>query len=233
MNYIIILHISLCLITLGTVIPTVHLGLKVPPSRRTVFFGISGLLTGVMFSVACILGGPEFSSLWGVNNWISMVILLGALLFIDFCPKFSLIKALRINFFMQALMLSALPVSNFFHNMMGAERIMLFLSLAVSFAFVIYNSSVLLAPYASTKKIHGLGVYIYVVLMLLISFEPFTKTSLYTGLIEQFSGNWGFLPHQLSLFVHLALIPLAGFLPYFIIRHWAGLFRQAHKKPLL
>lgn len=227
MIFILILYISLCLITLGTLIPTLYLGLKIQPEDRSVFFVISGLTTGIMFVIADGIGGPVHASLWGPYAWIPMVALLGLFFYINCYQKFGLRQALRINFFMQALLLSAIPMSRFcFYDISMTERFLLYFSLILSLAFVIYNSAVLLLPYAAGKSIYHSGIYIFVVIMLLIVFEPFTKTSSYTELMNRLSMIPFFLPLRISLLIHLAVIPLISLIPYFIIKH---LFRAPHK----
>lgn len=227
MTFILILQISLCLITLGTIIPTIYLGLKIPPVERPVFLTISGLSTGIMFVIANSISGPVNSSLWGLHAWISMVTLLGFFFCIVYCQKFSLRQALSINFFMQALLLSAIPMSKLYlYDISITERIILCFSLILSLAFVTYNSSLALLPYAATKRIYHSTIYIFIVIMLLIAFKPFTKTSSYIDFMDMLSVNSGFFSLSLSLLIHLVIIPVIGFIPYFIIKPF---FRVPHK----
>lgn len=222
MALILVIQISLCLITLGTVIPTVYLGLKIPPVDRPVFFGISGLSIGVIFIIANIISGPVFSSLWGLYAWISMLTLLGFFFYISHCLKFSLKQALRINFFMQVLLLSAIPMSNlYFYNISTAERLMIYLMAVLSFAFVIINSSLLLLSYIYEKRLYYSGIYTFTVLILLIAFEPFTETSPYIEFINKLSINSGSLSFRLSLLFHLVVIPLISFIPFIILKHFS------------
>lgn len=226
MTFTLILQISLFLITLGTVVPTVILGSKIPQADRPVFLGVSGLVVGVMFVAFSIISGPGFSSLWGIDAWISMVIIMGLLLYINNCTKFSLRQAVRINFFMQALLLSAIPISNSsFYGINITDRIVLYALLIPSFAFVIYNSSLLLLSQLSHKNLYNSGIYVFLVLLLLLGFKPLTKTCWYTKLMNEISYNSGFISFDLSLFIHLVVIPLAGIIPYFIIKGFSVPFK--------
>lgn len=225
-TFTLILQISLCLITLGTVVPTVILGSKIPQADRPVFLGVSGLAVGVMFVAFSIISGPGFSSLWGIDAWISMVILMGLLLYINNCTKFSLRQAVRISFFMEVLLLSAIPMSNFsFYGINITDKIILYALLIPSFAFVIYNSSLLLLSQLSHKNLYSSAIYVYLVLLLLLGFKPFTKTYWYTKLMNEISYDSGFISFGLSLFIHLVVIPLAGIIPYFIIKGLSGPFK--------
>lgn len=219
MTFILILQITLCLITLGTVIPTVYLGYRIRPVDQPVFLGVSGLLIGIMFVINNIKSKSDFSSLWGTHAWFSMVILLVIFAYINHYPEFSLKKALWLNFFMQGLLLSAIPMSQaFLHDISIIERIIAYSILILSFVLVIYNSSIFLLSHASIKKVYNRGIYIYAVIILLIGFEPLTMTPSYIELMAKYSTVLGLFPLELSLIIHLIVIPLISFIPYRIIK---------------
>lgn len=218
MNIIAFLEPLLCLMTLGAIIPALHLGTKISPAARPPFFLVSGFSAGVLFSLADLSQRLGFSC-WGFHTWIPSLLNLILLSMIARKSVLPYKKAIKINIFMQTMLISSLPmVNDLFRESHALSQIITYTVLTGCFAFVFYNSYRLLTFNKLELEASGAGTYIYIVLLVLASFEPVTQLPQYyhwMSLISTHTGLWAF---GLSFFLQLFILPVLCFIPYAIIK---------------
>ena len=102
----------LCLFTLGTIIPTIYLGKKLKPPYISLYFILSGLIVGILFSLSISLYQIGFSNFWGVHTWAPVCLNFLVFIYVIRLPAISFKNALEINLILQILLISCLPISN-------------------------------------------------------------------------------------------------------------------------
>ena len=218
MNLLMIWEIAFCLVTLGTIIPTLHLAAKISPRRWSHFFMFSGLTAGLLFSLMDFLDARNATSLWGLYTWLPSFVCFVLIILLLKIRTLSYPVALIINILMQSLFISSLPMqSHLFRESTWFSQSLTYLVLILSFTFVFYNGYLFLQSQFFNRKI-SLDIYLYVVLLALVSFNPFSLTPTYIWLVHSLANFFGVWPLALSLFLHLFMIPLLCLLPYQMVR---------------
>ncbi|AQS58159.1 hypothetical protein [Desulforamulus ferrireducens] len=218
MNLLILWEIAFCLVTLGTIIPTLQLAAKISPLRWSHFFMFSGLTAGLLFSLMDFLAAKNAASLWGLYTWVPSIVCFALIILLLKIPTMGYSAALIINLLMQILFISSLPMgSHLFRESGWFSQSLTYLVLVLSFAFVFYNAYLFLHSQFLTRKV-SLAIYLYVVLLALVSFNPFSMTPTYIGLVHSLANFFGIWPLALSIFLHLFMIPAFCLLPYQIVR---------------
>lgn len=208
----------LCLSTLGTIIPTIYLGIMLKPHQLPSYFILSGLIVGILFSSFNSLHQLGFRDLWGVHSWaivgLNFVILAYAIRL-----QTRLKSALVINFVLQILLISCLPISNqlFMENTL-LRQLLTYSVLTGGFVIVYYTCYLFMISSFSDKNAINLGLYLYIVLLALIAFRPISETSTYITYIMNFAIQYGLWPLSISLFIHLLVLPFFSLIPFSIMK---------------
>lgn len=207
----------LCLGTLGTIIPTIYLAKKLNPHHRPFYFVLSGLIVGILFSLSNSLNG--FKDLWGIHTWAIVCLNFMLLIYVNRLSALSLKNALEINFILQILLISCLPISNqlFIENTL-LSQIFTYTVLTLGIIIVFYTAYYFMLSSFPNKDPINLGLYIYIVLLVLIGFRPVSETSTYITLIMNSANQFGIRPLGISLFIHLLLLPLFSLIPFGIMK---------------
>lgn len=188
------------------------------PAARPSFFLVSGFTAGVLFSLADLSQRLGFSC-WGLHTWIPSLLNLILLSIIAKRSALSYKKAIKTNIFMQAMLISSLPmVNSLFRESHVLSQIITYTVLTGCFAFVFYNSYRLLTLNKFALQSSGAGTYIYIVLLVLASFEPVTQLPQYDYWMSFISTHTGFWAFGLSFFIQLFILPVLCLIPYTIIK---------------
>ncbi|MEG6523826.1 hypothetical protein [Desulfotomaculum sp. 1211_IL3151] len=219
MNIFAFFETFICLSTLGTIIPTIFLGKKLKPHYLPLHFILSGLMVGVLLSLSNTLSQIGLKDLWGIHTWIPVCLNLVILVYVIRLPVLRLKSCLEINFVIQTLLISGLPIQNqlFIENTL-LSQVLTYTALTVSIIFVFYYASIFLSAYSNSNNITNLSTYLYIVLLVLIAFKPLSEAQTYITFITNFAIQLGFWPLSISLFIHLFLLPILSFIPYGIIK---------------
>jgi len=209
----------LCLGTLGTIIPTIYLGKKVNPHHLPFYFILSGLIVGILFSLSNFLNQIGFKDLWGLHTWAIVDLNFIILVYVIRLPALSLKSALEINFVLQILLISCLPISNqlFIENTLPSQ-IVTYIVLTGGIIIVFYNSYLFMLSSFTNKNPINLSLYLYIVLLVLIGFRPVTETSTYLTFIMNFAIRYGIAPLGITVSIHLLLLPFFSLIPFGIMK---------------
>lgn len=134
-------------------------------------------------------------------------------------PALSLKSALEINFVLQILLISCLPISNqlFIENTL-LSQMFTYTVLTGGIIIVFYNSYLFMLSSFANKDPINLSLYLYVVLLVLIGFRPVSETSGYVTFIMNFAIQYGIWPLGISLSIHFLLLPLFSLIPFGIMK---------------
>jgi len=209
----------LCLGTLGTIIPTIYLGKKLNPHYLPFYFIFSGLIVGILFSFSNSLNQIGFKDPWGIHTWAIAGLNFMILVYVIQLPALSLKSALEINFVLQILLISCLPISNqlFIENTL-LSQMFTYTVLTGGIIIVFYNSYLFMLSSFANKDPINLSLYLYVVLLVLIGFRPVSETSGYVTFIMNFAIQYGIWPLGISLSIHFLLLPLFSLIPFGIMK---------------
>ncbi|WP_459910545.1 hypothetical protein [Desulfotomaculum defluvii] len=154
-----------------------------------------------------------------MHTWIPVCLNLIVLVYVIRLPALSIKSALEINFLLQTLLISCLPINNqlFIENTFHSQMLT-YTVLAGGIIFVFYHASRFLAYLDSNKVFINFGTYLYIVLLVLIAFQPLSEAPTYLNLVKSFAIQFGIWPLSISLFIHLFLLPFISFIPYGIIK---------------
>lgn len=209
----------LCLCTLGTIVPTIYLGKKLNPHHLPIYFILSGLIVGVLFSLSNSLIHIGLKDLWGIYTWAIVSLNFMMLVYVIRLPALSLKSALIINFVLQILLISSLPTNNelFIENTL-LSQMFTYTVLTGGIIIVFYNSYRFMVSSFANKDSINLGLYLYIVLLILIGFRPVSETSTYLTFIMKFAIHYGLWPLGISLSIHFLLLPFISLIPFGIMK---------------
>lgn len=219
MNLFTFFECFICLSTLGTIIPTIFLGKKLKSHYLPFHFILSGLIVGILLSLSNTFNQIGIKGLWGIHTWIPVCLNLIILVYVIRLPVLNLKSSLEINFVIQALLISSLPIRNqlFFENTLPSQ-VLTYTVLTGGIIFVFYYANILLSAYSNSKDIFNFATYLYIVLLVLIAFKPLSEAPTYIAFITNFANQLGFWPLSISLIINLFLLPIFSFIPYGIIK---------------